>query len=282
VRIADEEGESDLVGGHPVCPGDLPQHLASLRLRLRKVPRAEGAVAHDGHLVLHAPGKDLRLDVPRAQVVQHLVARDAPRAGDGQGLLQVVHVEVAQAPAPDLPLPDQLLERGEGVLQRVLSRPVQEVAVQVVRPQPPQARLAGLHRAATAGVVGHHLGDEEHLVAAAGDRAPDQRLRLAAPVQLGGVDVGHPGVEPDLERGQRLGGRVALDLPRALPDERHLDSGPPEPAGLHVPTSSRPRLGARPVPGQGSSHPRSTSNDSLITSAVTTQSSTQRTTRSPP
>src|SRR5215831_7878038 len=95
VRIASQERERHLVGRHPVLPGDLAERLPPAGLRLREVAGTEGAVTHHRHVVLHAPGDDAILDVPRAQVVQDLVAGNAPWPRDRQRLLELVHVEVA-------------------------------------------------------------------------------------------------------------------------------------------------------------------------------------------
>ena len=47
---------------------------------------------------------------------------------------------------------------------------------------------------------GHHLADQEHLVAAAGDRPPTSCSAGAAAVELGGVDQRHPEVEAGAQR----------------------------------------------------------------------------------
>src|SRR5581483_7175796 len=119
--------------------------------------------------------------------------------------------------------------------QRMAPAPVQEVAVEVVGPQAPQARLARRDGPGEARVLGQHLADDEQLLAAAaraGHRLRDQLLGAAVAVHLGGVDV-H---EIELEAGaQRLDlltpARGAAHLPGPLPDDRDRDAvraeGPP-------------------------------------------------------
>lgn len=63
---------------------------------------AEGAVGDQGDAVALAPGQHGVLDRALLQVVEHLVASDAARPGDGERFLQVGDVEVAHAPAQDL------------------------------------------------------------------------------------------------------------------------------------------------------------------------------------
>ena len=56
------------------------------------------------------------LDRSLVEMIQHLIARDLPRTGDGQRLLEAVGVKVAEPPRRDLPLLDQLFERGDRLL----------------------------------------------------------------------------------------------------------------------------------------------------------------------
>ena len=100
----------------------------------------------------------------------------------------------------DAPAALELLERGDGLLQRDFAAPVQEVHVESVGVQAAQARVAGGERPVVGRVGGHHLADQEHIVAAAGDRLADEPLAGAAAVELGGVDQRDPQVEAGAQR----------------------------------------------------------------------------------
>ena len=95
--------------------------------------------------------------------------------------------------------------------------------------EPLEARFAGAHRAGAAGVLGQHLADEEHLIAAAGDRLARRPLGAAIAVHLGGVD----------EVSCRDRGRGEARRPRKPPRLRSPI--------LHVP---RPRTGRAPPSGR--------------------------------
>ena len=66
-----------------------------------------------------------------------------PGLSDRERLLEIADVEVADAPGPDLPRSLELLERAEGVLERMRPRPVEQVAVEPVGLEARQALLAG-------------------------------------------------------------------------------------------------------------------------------------------
>ncbi len=167
------------------------------------------------------------------QMIEHLVARHAPGAGDALGLLEIAGVEIADAPRRDPAGPLQLIERRDGLGERMRAAPVQQVAVEPVGAQAPQRALAGGDGAGPRGVVRQHLGDEKHLVAAAGDRLADDLLGGAVAVHLGGVDVVHAEIEAAAQR--RDGGAAVgvLDVPGALADHRDVALRGSEPAVFH-------------------------------------------------
>jgi hypothetical protein len=84
----------------------------------------------------------------------------------------------------------------------------------------PMAELAELRR-------------EHHLVAAAGQRPPDELLVKEGAVDLGSVDQGHAEVDGPVDRPDRL--LVTLPRPRVV--RRH----PHRPKPMHA-TSNRPSL----------------------------------------
>ena len=115
-------------------------------------------------------------------MVEHLVAGDPALAAERPGLVEIGHVEVAHAPGEDLALPLELLEGGEGVLQRV------RAAASAAGSSPAgrcRSRASERSQAATVprarGVAGQDLGDQEDLVAPPGDRLADHLLDAPSP-----------------------------------------------------------------------------------------------------
>ena len=121
----------------------------------------------------------------------------------------------------DLALGLERLEGGDGLLQPPAAAPMQQVTVEPVGLQPSQRSFAGRHGAIPRGVLGHHLGDQEDLVAAAGNRLADDLLGCAEAVQFGRVDVAQAPVEavPQSRNGRRP--RGPLEMPGSLADGRH-------------------------------------------------------------
>ena len=172
-RPARQEGQRHLSRRRAMRIGDLLQHAAAGRGRAGKPAVAEGAVGDDGDVVLLAPGDDRMLDGALLEMIEHLVAGDLALADDVERLVEIVGVEIADAPGQDLAGLLQLLEGGEGVLQRIAAAPVQQVAVEAVGLQPRQRALAGLDRAGAGRVARQHLRYEKNLVAPPGDRLGD-------------------------------------------------------------------------------------------------------------
>src|SRR6185295_8636181 len=161
------------------------------------------------------------------------VAGDLPVSRNADGVGELLLVEVAQAPGADLPRLAQLFEGGEGVPQRMAARPVQEVAVEMVRPQPPEGPLAGLDGAAARGVLRQHLAHQEDLAAPIRDRLSHHLLHAAVAVHLRGVDVIHPRVEPAAQRLDGGAAVVLLHVPGPLADDGDLPAGGSEDAVFH-------------------------------------------------
>src|SRR5260370_38865091 len=88
------------------------------------------------------------------QMVEHLIAGDASFAGDVAGVFEVGHVEVAHTPGEDLACALELVEAGEGLLQRIRAAPMQEVAVEPVGAETGERILAGRDGAAARGMLG--------------------------------------------------------------------------------------------------------------------------------
>ena len=88
----------------------------------------------------------------------------------------------------DLAVALQALERGHRLGQGMGAAPVQQVEVEPVGAEPPQAALAGGDGALGRRIVRIDLADQEDLVAPAADRLADHLLGTALGVHLGRVD----------------------------------------------------------------------------------------------
>ncbi len=203
---AKEERERHLVHGGPVLLAHLGERRELIRLRAARRKIGERTVAGDRDLVRAAVRQDLLFDVPVAEVVLHLIAADARARQRGLGLDQHRwRLEVADPDRPHLAARPQRLERAHGLRERVTRRrQVQEVQVEMIGPQPPQAGLRGAQGALVAGMVRADLAGEKDLVATAGDGLADERLCAPVPVDLGGVDVAEAEIEPETDRAQLL------------------------------------------------------------------------------
>ena len=78
-------------------------------------------------------GNDGVLDRPFLQVVKHLIAGRQPGTRDRGRLLEIVDVEIAHAPGANLAARAQLLERGQGLRERMSAAPMQQIAIEPVR-----------------------------------------------------------------------------------------------------------------------------------------------------
>src|SRR5438105_7582284 len=136
-RQADQERERHL----PLGRAQLHCHGRQLATFGKIV---EGAVPDQHGAKLATRRKDARLYMPLPEVVEDLVADDPPSSGDARRLCEQIFVEVADAVAADLAGRLQFLEGGDGVLERVRARSVEAVAVEPVRPQPPQGLISGV------------------------------------------------------------------------------------------------------------------------------------------
>ena len=78
--------------------GDRLQHLARLAARRRKIIVTERRIGDDRDAVLLAPRDHRVLDGALLQMIEHLVAGDLALAGDRQQFVEIVGVEIADAP----------------------------------------------------------------------------------------------------------------------------------------------------------------------------------------
>ena len=152
---------------------------------------------------------------------------------DGRAPLDQAAVEVRDADPAREALADELGHGAPGLLDGdPVVGPVHLVEVDVVGAE---AAKRGLDRRADlvrpdprALVVGRHLREEQHLVAAPRDRPPDELLGAALAVHLGGVDPGLARVERGPDGRDHVVVRCApapigpARLPGAVADDRDL------------------------------------------------------------
>ena len=104
---------------------------------------------------------------------------------------------------------------------------MQEVEVEAVGPEPAQAALAGLDHALAAGVVRIDLADQEHALPEVPERFADELLGPALAVHLGGIDEGHPELDPEPQRRDLPPRRPRSSPMRHVPWPRATTSSPP-------------------------------------------------------
>ncbi|CAI8795829.1 hypothetical protein EMIT0196P_20331 [Pseudomonas chlororaphis] len=200
--LAQDPGQGNLGRGHAMAFGDLLQRGVAQQL----AGLGDRAVSHERQALLLRGGQQVEFDAAFLDVVQHLVGG----AGRARQFLEVVEVEIGNAPAADLAVFAQALEGFHRFFKRVLATPVQQVQIDIVGPQAPQAAVAGLGNAFAAGVVRVHLADQEHPVALAGDGGANHFLRAALGIHLGGIDQTQAPFDTGLQCGNLGVALVAL------------------------------------------------------------------------
>jgi hypothetical protein len=100
---------------------------------------------------------------------------------------------------------------------------VQQIEIEAVRSETPQAVLARSDRTRLCRIFGKDLADKEQFVAASGDRFADKHLGSAVRVHLRGVDQRHAEIDAEAERRNFLLStpRVFSHAPRALAERRY-------------------------------------------------------------
>ena len=147
-----------------------------------------------------AQRKHRPFDAAFADVVQDLIDGTVRAVGQRKQLVDVRSVEVGDAPAHDLPVATQPLERGDGFRQRDAATPVQQIKIEPISAQPAQAPLTRRDRAARTGVVWIHFADDKNIVAPAIHRFAEHVFGAAVAVHFGSVDERHPGVDSRAKR----------------------------------------------------------------------------------
>ena len=120
--------------------------------------------------------------------------RELPR------LFHVGCIEIAHSERGNLA---RALELGEDLQccgERDRAAPVQQVQVNGVHSETPQAALASGNRAAARRILRVDLADQKHIAASAANRFADQLFGGALSVHLGGIDQRHAEVDSTLQR----------------------------------------------------------------------------------
>ncbi len=104
--------------------------------------------------MLLADGQQIELDAARREMIQHLIGGAACPARLLQQLLQIVDVKIRNAPAQDFALLLKGFHCANSLFKRHVAAPVQQIEIQPVGAESPQAALAGVNRIRFACVPG--------------------------------------------------------------------------------------------------------------------------------
>src|SRR5581483_12527452 len=107
----------------------------------------------------------------------------------------------------------------------MMSTPVKQIAVQVVRVEPGERSFAGCNRSLTRGILRKNLGDQIHFVAPARDRLANPFLGFARSIHLRGIDVRHSEVQPATQGRDGRSTVVVVVVPGSLTDDRNIPAG---------------------------------------------------------
>ena len=220
-------------------------------------------------------GDDLRLGLALEQrpvVLRGDERRVAAAGREVRGVGQLPAGEVRVADVPDLALGDQLVQRGDGLLDRGHRvRDVLLVQVDVVGAQPAQrlgdrtpdvgaaALGAGRRPVPHVHALATELRGQHDLVTARAEDLAQGALGSSAPaICVRGVEQGDPGVDGRVHhRARPVHVEAAAEVVAAEPDDRHqqsrLSQGPI--AHPHILRTSAARPPAQGLPGAARSSP---------------------------
>ncbi len=225
---------------------------------VRRVPPGQHALSQrgprqQGEPVALGERDQFVLDAPIQEIVRRLLADVAgePEAlAHGERLHHHPGRMGRAADVADLAGAHEIGQRAERLVDRDLGAgPVDLVEVDVVGAEPAQRRVAGAQdvQARVALIVGTEagppvdLGAEDHLVAAAGQGLPDDALRIARVVDVGGIDEVDARVQRGVDDPDRVGlGRASAEIHRAEAQRRHAHAGPAQQSMVHGVLHVRP------------------------------------------
>ena len=163
-------------------------------------------------------------------MIQHLITGHAARSRDRFHVFQIRHIEITDAPGADLAVVLQAVESGNGVFERIVSSPVQQVAIEPIGPQSRKRALTSLDSAPAGRVRRQNLRNQKKPVTPPCDGLPHDFFRPAGAIHLGAVDMCQAKVDPQTERGDSGGTAGRLNMPGPLPNDRsaHYTLHPPE------------------------------------------------------
>src|SRR6202011_3068693 len=95
-------------------------------------PLFDRRISHDWNMTLAAPRKQIVFGATPRQVIQHLVGRDALASIQGNKLLHIRDVKIADAPVTDLAGLDKRFERRNRLFQRYRTAPMQQIKVEMI------------------------------------------------------------------------------------------------------------------------------------------------------
>jgi radical SAM superfamily enzyme YgiQ (UPF0313 family) len=197
------------------------------------------------HRVVHPPAADqrpvgLELDAVAPAVLEqrplveegvelHLVHRRR-LAGPGQQLVEVGHGVVGDPDGPRLPVGQEPLHGPPGVEALPLHRPVDQVEVGLLDPQPPQAGVAGPQRGLVPVIGVPELGGDEEVAAREAAGLQRRPHVLLVPVGARGVHVPVAGLERPADGVAGLG--AGRGLPEAEAEHGHGDAAAQRDGGV--------------------------------------------------
>ena len=136
VLAPQQPGERDLRCADAMLARECREHA-----RGRKPPLLDRAIRHRRHMTLRHGGQKVEFDPAPRQIIEDLI-RGAAFPARGEKLSHVLGVEVAHSPMADLAGAAQGFEGLDGLGERHFAAPMQEIEVDTVRAEPPQAALA--------------------------------------------------------------------------------------------------------------------------------------------
>jgi hypothetical protein len=122
-------------------------------------------------------------------LVKKLIVHNLAPSRNFSRFPQVGDVDVIDAPGENLAIPLELLERGNGLLQRTVGAPMQKIAIKPVSMEPGERCLASFYCSAPRGILRQDLCDQKDLVTPSGDRFAHHFLGGSRTVHFGGITL---------------------------------------------------------------------------------------------